>query len=310
MTLGQASHSPGPCRRHKGEEAGVRGIILALAFLLVAVALGTVWLYRAAHRGPAVSSEEAGPQPVALSDTTLAVLQKLDSPIEIRSYSVLDPASVPESAMAFAKRVDQLLSAYQQAAGGKIKLTRFDSRSNLNPGAPPADGIQAFNIDKGEACYLGVALVAKGRKETLPRLSPEWEQALEPDVTRAIIRLVEATRPAAATVASAAADTNAVREVKALIPNLGAVSAEEGTRILREAALKDFTAAATELEAQVKEAQQRLAQAQNGGFDADRRAAMKHLQQVQAEQTEKLKQIAAKSKAQIDALQQLKAAAR
>ena len=37
---------------------------------------------------------------------------------------------------------------------------------------------------------------------------------------------------------------------------------------------------------------------------------MKHLQQVQAEQTEKLKQIAAKSKAQIDALQQLKAAAR
>ena len=76
----------------------------------------------------------------------------------------------------------------------------------------------------------------------------------------------EATRPAAATVASAAADTNAVREVKALIPNLGAVSAEEGTRILREAALKDFTAAATELEAQVKEAQRRLAQAQERGL--------------------------------------------
>jgi hypothetical protein len=282
---------------------------LALAFLLVVVACGAVWLYRAAHHGPAVSSEPAGPQPAALSDTTLTVLQKLDSPIEIRFYSVLDPASVPESAMAFASRVGQLLSAYQQAAGGKIKLTRFDSQSNLNPNAPPADGIQAFNLDKGDACYLGIALVLKGRKETLPRLSPEWEQALEPDVTRAIIRLVDATRLAAATIASPAPNTNAIQEVKALIPNLSAVSVEEGTGILRAAALKDFTAAANELAAQVKEAQQRLAQAQNGGSDADRQAAMKRLQQVQAEQTEKLKQIAAKSKAQIDALQQLKAAA-
>ena len=210
--------------------------------------------------------------------------------------------------MAFASRVDQLLSAYQQAAGGKIKLTRFDTQSNLNPNAAPADGVQAFNLDKGEACYLGVVLVFKGRKETLPHLSPEWEQALEPDVTRALIRLVEATRPAAAAVAPSAPNTNAVQEVKALIPNLGAVSVEEGTRILREAALKDFTAAAKEMEAQVKEAQQRLTQARSGGSDADPQAAMKHLQQVQAEQTEKLKQIAARSKTQIDALQQLKAA--
>jgi hypothetical protein len=36
---------------------------------------------------------------------------------------------------------------------------------------------------------------------------------------------------------------------------------------------------------------------------------MKQLLQVQAEQNEKVKQIAARSKAQIDALQQLKAAA-
>ena len=86
------------------------------------------------------------------------------------------------------------------------------------------------------------------------------------------------------------------------------MSVEEGTRILREAALKDFTTAANEMAAQVKEAQQRLAQVQNGGSDADQQAAMKHLQQVQAKQTEKLNQIASRSKAQIDALQQLKAA--
>jgi len=303
-----ANHSETPCRRHRGEEAGVRGIVLALAFLLVGAAFGAVWLYRTAHRGPAVSGEPTGPQPVALSDTTLSVLQKLDSVLEIRLYSILDPASVPDSEMAFASRVDQMLLAYQQAAGGKIKLTRFDAQSNLNPNAARADGVQAFNLDKGAACYLGVALAYQGRKEILPHLSPEWEQAVEPDLTRAILRLVEAPRPtgAGAPVPSEV-NTNAVREVKALIPNLGTVSEEEGTRILREAALNEFTAAAKEMQVQLKQAEQRLAQARSGGSDADQQAAMKQLQQVQSEQDQKLKEIAARSKAQIDALQQLKA---
>jgi ABC-type uncharacterized transport system len=303
-----ADHSGRPFRRQRGEEAGVRDIVLVLAFLLVGAAFSAVWLYHSAHRGPAATGEPSGSQPTLLSDATLTVLQKLDSVLEIRFYSVLDPASVPDSVMAFASRVDQLLSAYQQAAGGKINLTRFDSQSKLNPNAARADGVQAFNLDKGEACYLGVALAFKGRKETLPYLSPEWEQAVEPDLTRAIIRLVEAPRPvAAAALAPLEVNTNAVQEVKALIPNLGTVSVEEGTRILREAALKDFTAAAKEMETQVKEAEQRVTQAQNGGSEADQQAARKHLQQVQTEQTEKLKQIAARSQAQIDALQQLKA---
>jgi hypothetical protein len=98
--------------------------------------------------------------------------------------------------------------------------------------------------------------------------------------------------------------------VKTLVPNLAAVSLEEGKRILQEAALKDFTAAAKELQKQLKEAEQRLAQAQQGATEADRQAARAHLQQVQAEQTEKLKEIAARSQAQVEALEQLKAAAR
>jgi hypothetical protein len=304
-----ANHPGRPSRRRRGEEAGTQAIVLVLALLLVAAAASAVWLYRSAHRGPAATGEPTGSQPATLSDATLTALQKLDSVLEIRFYSVLDPVSVPDSVVAFASRVDQLLSAYQQAAGGKINLTRFDSRSKLNPNAARADGVQAFNLDKGEACYLGVALAFKGRKETLPYLSPEWEQAVEPDLTRAIIRLVEAPRPAgAAALAPLEVNTNAVKEVKALIPNLGAMSVEEGTRILREVALKDFTAAAKEMETQVKEAEQRVTQAQNGGSDADQQAARKHLEQVQTEQTEKLKQIAARSQAQIDALQQLKAA--
>jgi len=305
-----ANHAGRPSGRHRGEQGGAQGIVLVLASLLVAAAVSAVLVYRATHHSPAAAAEPAGTQPATLSDATLTVLQKLDSVLEIRFYSVLDPASVTDSVMAFASRVDQLLSAYQQAAGGKINLTRIDSRSKLKPNSARADGVQAFNLDKGEACYLGVALAFKGRKEALPYISPEWEQAVEPDLTRAIIRLIEAPHPAAtAALVPLEINTNAVKEVKALIPNLGTASLEEGTRILRDAALKEFSAAAREMETQVKEAEQRLTQAQNGGSDADQEAARKHLRQVQTEQTEKLQQIAARSQAQIDTLQQLKAAA-
>jgi len=63
------------------------------------------------------------------------------------------------------------------------------------------------------------------------------------------------------------------------------------------------------MQMQLKEAKQRLVQADNGGTEAEQQAAMKHPQEVQAEQTEKLKQIAVRSKTQIDTFQQLKAAA-
>ena len=291
------------------ERAGTRTIVLLLALCLLGIAASAFWFYSASKRGPAGARWTDGSTPASLlSDSTRAVLGRLDSPLEIRFYALLDPATVPDSVTAFAGRVGQLLSAYQQEAGGKVKVTSFNSQSNPNANAALADGITVFNLDKGEACYLGVALALNGRKETLPHLSPEWEQALEPDLTRAIIRLLDATRPITVPTAVSQINTAAIQEVKALIPDLAAVSVEAGKQILQDAALKDFTAAAKEMETQVKEAEQRLTQAQNGGTDAEQQAAMKHLQQVQAEQTEKLKQIAARSKAQIDTFQQLKAA--
>lgn len=294
--------------RGQSEQAGTRTILLLVVFLL-GIAVSAGWFYGSSKRGRVGASNEAGGSPTAiLSEISKAVLARLEVPLEIRSYAVLDPATVPDSVMAFSTRVEQLLAAYQQEAGGKLKVTRFDSQSNLNPSAGEADGIQAFNLDKGDACYLGFALAYKGRKESLPRLSPEWEQALEPDLTRAITRLLEAAQPTIVAVPISQMNTAAVQEVRALVPNLADTTVEAGKQILQDAALRDFTAAVKQMEAQVKAAEQRFAQAQTGGSEADQQDARKYLQQLQGEQTEKLKQIAAKSKAQMDALQQLKAA--
>ena len=235
---------------------------------------------------------------------------RLASPLEIHFYALLDPAVVPDSLPAFAGRVDALLAEYERTADGKIKVTRFSTESDENSRAASADQITAFNRDKGNACFLGIALIQNGTKEVLSQLSPEWESALESDLTRAIDRLGAATSSGQSAVPEATVDPAAIEQVKQLLPNFASVPAEDGARVIREAGLKEFTAAAGELETQVKEAQERLRQAQNGTVETEQQAAMKHLQQVQAEGAEKLKAIAARSQAQVQAFQKLKATAR
>jgi hypothetical protein len=304
----------GPARARRAREQGrVRVIPLALLCFLLGLAAGAFWIYRTTGRSAAnASNEAAGQEAVALSDSTKAVLQRLRSPVEIRFYALLDPASVSDSLQAFARRADRLLSDFQRAGDGRIKVTRYDSQSDFDAAAKAAaaDGIQTFNLDKGNACFLGFTAACNGQKESLPRLAPEWEQALESDLSRAIEHVASSSSPGSPLANKLPADTAAIEEVKRALPNLASLSVEDGTRILREAALKEFKAAADEMESQVKDARQRLSEAQSSGSEAGQQAAMKHLQEIQAEQTKRIEQIAAKSKAQIEALQQLKAPAR
>jgi hypothetical protein len=97
----------------------------------------------------------------------------------------------------------------------------------------------------------------------------------------------------------------AVEDVKRALPNYASLSVEQGTEILREAALKKYADAAAELQSQVAQAQDELKQAQSKS-PADQQTAMKHLQQVQTDQSQKLAQIGGELQTQIAALKQLK----
>jgi len=73
--------------------------------------------------------------------------------------------------------------------------------------------------------------------------------------------------------------------------------------------LDQFEKAAREMQARVRQAEERFLQAQNNQSKAEQEAALKDLRQVQNEQSKKLEEIALESKAQLEALQQLKGAA-
>jgi hypothetical protein len=302
MNRSTADNAGATQKRHRGPAARVRGLVAGLALFAAGVALGAWWFSRAPS-GPPAAPENPGP--VGLSESTKAILQRLRSRVDVRFYCLLDPASVDDSGRQFSARVDQLLSQYAQEAGGKINITRVNSLSDAAAKAALADGIRPFNQDKGDACYLGIAVVRGGQKESLASLAPEWEQALESDLSRAIAG-VDVSGSPAPTVAKV--DGAALDAVKQAIPNLDSVSVDEGSRLLRSAALARMEQASQELQSRVKQAEDHFLQAQNSPSEAEQDAALKDLQLVRKEQSLKLTEIALAARAQQEALEQLKGA--
>src|ERR1700690_3100495 len=162
----------------KSRPSGGRLMILVPVFFLLGAVLTGVWFkYGNRATGSILPGSE-------LSGSTSALLRQLNAPVEIRFYAVLPPGSAPETLQAFSGRVDHLLSEFQSANDDKIHVARNVSSAGATPDPAPAggpadaasaDGIHPFNLDKGDACFLGLTVVCGGQKESLPQLQPEWE---------------------------------------------------------------------------------------------------------------------------------------
>jgi hypothetical protein len=293
-----------PAARLQAGAANLRIMGLVAGVFLMGLGLGAYWFSNARQPQPVEVATEATPQrnDAALSQATLSVLSRLNAPVEIRFHSVLSETRAADSWREFAGRVEGLLGKLERAGAGRIKVKRFDSGSKAEAkAAAQADGLETFSVDAREASFLGLAVVSRNQKVSLPRLSPEWEAALEFDLARAISRVMGATVPEALVVNPAPVDSAATEELMQALPNLAALSLPEATQQLRDAALEEFKTAVSRMQEEMSEARQRLI-----ASGADPRASVKALQQLQAEQTVKLDQIPRRLQARITALEQLK----
>jgi hypothetical protein len=299
--------APLPAKRkpQRLQQAQARLASLFLAVALAGLAAGAFWFFRPAPSGDA-PVETGSQSPPPLSHGTRAVLADLKAPVEIRFYSLLDSEFVPDSLRAFAGRIDQLLEACEREAKGKIRVVRHRSFSDDLARAASADGIRAFNLDKGTPGFLGLTVVQNGRKETMPRLSPEWEQALEFDLARAILGVSTTT---ASLAGRPEPDVQALAEMKRALPNYDSVSLEEGQQVLRDAARKELESAVGEVELRVKEAEQQVSRALNRGSATEHETALKQLRAIEAERSERIQQIAARHQAQMAEFERRKKAA-
>ena len=114
-----------------------------------------------------------------LSAGTKAILAKLDTPVKIRYYCTQAENATPYSVFlkAYAKRVEDLLAEYQQAAHGKLIIQKYDPQPDSDAeDSARLDGIDAQNLPGGEPFYLGLAVSQLDAKETIPFLSPDRER--------------------------------------------------------------------------------------------------------------------------------------
>jgi hypothetical protein len=288
-------------KSRRPEQAGIRLALLMTVLFLAGMAVGAWWVYRSTNTPGAPPSEVAGQ---TLAASTRSVLKSLNSAVEIQFYSLLTEGGSSAELREFAKRVNQLLADFDRESGGKIRVSPNVTWSDATTRNATAAGVVPFNVG-GDPAYLGLVVLQDGRKETLAQLRPEWEPALEFDLARAIARVVASPSRPVSTAETALA-RSAAEAVERSIPNLTAVSLEEGKRILREAALKEYKAAVAEMDVEIKEAERRLLEAQAANSGPDRQTALEQLRQVQSKHTQKLNDIATHSQAQIEAFQRMK----
>jgi len=287
---------------HIRSRAASSVVVLICVLLLAVVALMAFM---------AAKSKTTKPGPVlpSLSHPTLKVLNGLKNPVELRFYSILDYTTVDPAIPPFAKRAAHLLDSYRNASAGRLSVLIFDSQSDSNSTAAAADGIKVFNLQKGDASFLGLAVQAGSHKETIPLLSPDFEEALEADITRAIARAVEPPASVPGLLVDSEPEPATIESVKAAVPDYASIPLDAGVRKLRETMLRELVKQGQESQATIAQAQAALQRAQQTGTPAELDAARKTLTEAERQNANRLQDIVSKSTAQIRALEKLKSTA-
>ncbi len=131
-----------------------------------------------------------------LAQGTKAILNKLDTPIQIRFYYSENLSSMPVFLKNHAKRIEDLLSEYQKYGKGNIEIKKFDPQP-LSDAEDSAnlDGVEGQMLQTGEKMYLGLAINCLDTKVAIGYLNPERERLLEYDITRAVSQVIRPEKP-------------------------------------------------------------------------------------------------------------------
>jgi ABC-type uncharacterized transport system involved in gliding motility auxiliary subunit len=133
-----------------------------------------------------------------LSDGTRAILKKLDTPVTIRFYCTQSESATPETVFlkGYARKVEDLLAEYKQAAGGKLKIEKYDPQPDSDAeDSARLDGLEPTPLPGAERFYLGLAIKCADQVQSIPFLGPNRERLLEYDITRAIARVEAPEKP-------------------------------------------------------------------------------------------------------------------
>jgi ABC-type uncharacterized transport system involved in gliding motility auxiliary subunit len=174
----------------KRTETLIYSTVGVVAMLLIVIALNFIFSLTNARID--LTAEKL----YTLSDGTKQILRELDTEIEVRLYATQDEKVMPVQLKTYARRVESLLREYAQYANGNLVIRKLDPEPDSDAeDSARLDGIQGQPVSLGEQVYLGVAFSMLDRTAALPFLTPNREQLLEYDLTRAISQVVKTEKP-------------------------------------------------------------------------------------------------------------------
>lgn len=133
-----------------------------------------------------------------ISEGTEKILSELDEPITLSFFFSDKAAKDLVSLRNYAKRVEEMLRAYERAAGGKIKLSIIDPEPfSESEDRAAAFGLQAVPLSQGgDQLYFGLA-GSNGLDDTqvIAFFQPDQEEFLEYELSRLVQSLAKPERP-------------------------------------------------------------------------------------------------------------------
>lgn len=132
-----------------------------------------------------------------LSPGTLAVIDRLNEPVEWRFYHSRAEAAQYPAVRSYATRVRELLRAYEKQSGGRIRLTEIDPApfSQAEDEALAA-GLASLPTDTGERIFFGLVARNSVDDQAVIDLFDQADEArLEYDLTRLISEVDRPERP-------------------------------------------------------------------------------------------------------------------
>jgi len=122
-----------------------------------------------------------------LSDSTKKIISEINAPVHIRFYYSKNNPQTPGNIKSFASRVEDLLEEYRMASHGVLKIEKLDPApySDAEDSAT-MEGIESQLLSSGERIYCGMSISCLDKSQNLPFLSPQKENLLEYEITRAI----------------------------------------------------------------------------------------------------------------------------
>lgn len=170
--------------------SGAGLLLIALAFLLFNAFSGLVFT----HARLDLTEQKL----YTISEGTKTILEGLDKPIELDFFYSDEATKRLVALRNYARRVEELLRAYERESDGKLKLHVVDPEPFSEEEDRAAElGLQAVPLNQGgDKVYFGLAATnADGRTQSIPFFALDQEEFLEYELSRLVQSLASPQMP-------------------------------------------------------------------------------------------------------------------